>query len=117
MHPSVVRQPEPASRRLVLFVSFLFAALFIAPPLANAATVQPAELRFDSRLDDTPLLRIEVDLEGIAPTNFTADLNGFSGDRRVTAHGEGKFTVEIAPDTIEIGSVQGSVILKNDGKP
>lgn len=109
IHP--ISSKRPAVLTLVALVFFLLSTI------AKAVVVQPSELHFESRLDDTPMLQLEIDLGGATAKALTADLDGFRGDRRVLSNGDGKFTVQIAPDTDTAGAISGKILLKVDGKP
>jgi O-Antigen ligase len=89
--------------------------LLALPRLANAIVVQPSELQFDTRLDEAPLLTLDIDLETVTPKDFTVEIGGIQCDRRVLSKGTGRYTVEIAPDTSVTGAAHGSIVFKNSG--
>lgn len=93
----------------------LFLAL-IACATASAVIVEPDRLDFEARLDDPAVLTLTVDPAGEELGGLTADIEGFGCDRRITRTKDGKFLVQVAPDTVEPGNVSGKIILKSRGK-
>lgn len=108
----VVTTIQPVSFKRPAALTFVGLMLFFIATVARAIVIQPAELHFESRLDDIPLLELKVDLEGPTTGALTADLEGFRGDRRVLSNGDGKFIVQVAPDTDVAGPISGEIVLK-----
>lgn len=111
--------PKPAAIEMSharLLFQFFVVPVLLSPASLHATTVQPAELHFETRLDEAPLLTLDVDLQTTRPANFTVEMEGFKCDRRIIPKGNGRFLVEIAPDTSLSGSVNGDILLKNSGK-
>ena len=77
--------------------------------IGASASVEPALLEFESRQDEPVFFTLEVS----APdsSNINAEFDGFYGDRRVSSKGDGKFLVEIAPLTIELGTLRGKILI------
>ncbi len=77
--------------------------------IAGTTAVTPSELSFESRQDEPVFLKLDV----IAPAlpAIDVDFEGFYGDRRVTPKGNGKFLVEIAPLTVDLGTLQGKILI------
>lgn len=103
-------------RLLLRRLLFLLAAIPLLTGVVHGITVEPSELRFETRLDETPLLMLEVNLETALPSALTVQVEGVKCDHRVLAKGNGHFTVEIAPDTSVAGNSEGNIVLKCDGK-
>jgi O-antigen ligase len=95
----------------------LIALLAFSAEGARAITIEPKDLTFETRLDEPVLLSIAVDLEGGSSEGFTADVEGFRCDRRVTPLRGGRYRIDIAPDTLAAGMVNGNVILLRDDRP
>ena len=77
--------------------------------IGASASVEPELLEFDSRQDEPVFFSLDVS----APdsSNINAEFEGFYGDRRVSSKGDGKFLVEIAPLTVELGTLRGKIVI------
>lgn len=110
----------PSPRKLSPLPSFL-GTILLAMVLwagvncrAEALTVIPPTLTFDARLDDPVLLTLEVRLDS-PKAKLTVELEGFHCDRKITALNDGRYRIEIAPDTGYAGSLDGQIKLESDG--
>jgi len=91
--------------------------VLIALPLtATDSDIKHSSLAYECRLDDTPLLTVEVNLGSDSKGALTAEIMGLDCDRRITPLGLGKYKVEIAPDTSKAGDFQGQLELSVDGR-
>ncbi len=88
-----------------LFCVFLFAGSAVG----ESPSVKPVSLEFESRQDEPVFLTLKVQ----APDSFNikAEFEGFSGDRRISSKGDGQFLVEIAPLTVELGTLRGKIVI------
>jgi hypothetical protein len=86
------------------------------PLRAAAPTIEPSSLAFESRQGDTPLLTVEADFGAPFKSPLAAEITGIDCDRRITSLGSGKYKIEIAPETLDAGSVHGQLELSADGE-
>ncbi len=81
--------------------------------IGATASVEPTSLEFESRQDEPVFFTLEVS----APdsSNINAAFDGFYGDRRISSKGDGQFLVEIAPLTVELGTLRGKIVITDAG--
>ena len=102
--------------RAVVLVSIW--SLAISPSqVASAAKISPQQLEFDTHLDEPILCVIFVDLDGRSVTGIDVVATGLLIDYRIQNLGSGHFRVDVAPETLEAGSIHGKIQVLADGQP
>ena len=112
----VTNADEMTVLRAVVLVSIWILAL--APwQVASAAKISPQQLEFDTHLDEPILCVIFVDLDGRSVTGIDVVATGLLIDYRIQNLGSGHYRMDVAPETLEAGSIHGKIQVLADGQP